>query len=197
MYETTISSPSALVESRWKAPYLSSSFASSLSFKRTCQILEARCRCLWQGHRQAADLTFSDEVSMDSMEYLICDFSWFLMSHSLSIFIWFSDSNDFKASHIFSPTATHFRIFTTSWHILLVTPMAQRAPCNLIRCDSSILPWLSSHWNHGVHSMGRHAFLAWRVSHASHCPLNSVHILYHILYNYNIYDTYFVMHLSK
>ena len=165
MYETTISSPSALVESRWKAPYLSSSFASSLSFKRTCQILEARCRCLWQGHRQAADLTFSDEVSMDSMEYLICDFSWFLMSHSLSIFIWFSDSNDFKASHIFSPTATHLHLHNFMTHFACHTHGSWLAPCNLIRCDSSILPWLSSHWNH-VHSMGRHAFLAWRVSHA-------------------------------
>ena len=110
------------------------------------------------------------------MEYLICDFSWFLMSHSLSIFIWFSDSNDFKASHIFSPTATHFRIFTTSWHILLVTHGSWLAPCNLIRCDSSILPW-----PHGSAS-----FETWLEGSLMRAPVHWTVCMYYIIYIYHM-----------
>ena len=98
MYETTIYSPSApggiQVESRWKAPYLSSSFASSLSFKRTCQILEARCRCLWQGDRR---LTW----------HFLMKYLWILWS------IWFVISHDFWC-HIVYLYLSDFQIQTIS-----------------------------------------------------------------------------------
>ena len=178
MYETTIYSPSApggiQVESRWKAPYLSSSFASSLSFKP---------------HLPNPGSPMSDVYGRADrrltwhflMKYLWILWSiWFVISHDFwchIVYLYLSDFQIQTISKLLTSSHLQQHIFASSQlhDTFCLSPMAHGSHLVIWSgVTAGILPW-----PHGSAS-----FETWLEGSLMRAPVHWTVCMYYIIYIY-------------